>query len=130
MTRTILPFRMYLGQKDPFDWEHFQASYKSYVKETFTVLEIGASVRERTVELAKHCHRLIGIEYFPDRVPQNSSNVEYLVGDWQNLTQVVKPESIDIVVSSHVIEHVQDDLKALHELYAVLKGGACNIEHS
>ena len=35
----------------------------------------------------------------------------------------MKPNSIDIAVSSHVIEHVQNDLTSLNELYKVLKPG-------
>lgn len=85
------------------------------------MLEIGASNIERTKDLAKRCKRLIGVELFPERTPKSFANVEYLVGDWQNLSRFIKPASIDIAVAGHVIEHVPDDLKAVNELYDVLK---------
>ena len=109
-----------------YDWEHLFESYKAHVNKSSHVLEIGSSNVKRTSDIAKYCHQLIGVELFPERVPNNSennSNIKYVVGDWQNLSCFIKPESIDVVVSSHVIEHVPDDLKAINELYAVLKPG-------
>jgi len=106
-----------------YDWESLLHSYKKYVKKTDTTLEIGASTMGRTASLAKRCKKLIGVELMPERKPRNSSNIEYIVGDWQQLSDVVRPNSIDIAVSSHVIEHVQYDLKSLNELYKVLKPG-------
>jgi SAM-dependent methyltransferase len=107
-----------------YDWEHLLASFCSFVKPNSTVLEIGASVPSRTRQLASRCAAVIGIEFFPDRVPQKTGeNIRYVVGDWQKLTNVVGLESIDLAISSHVIEHVPDDLAAIDELYAVLKPG-------
>ena len=88
-----------------------------------TVLEIGASVPERTAWLAARCRELIGVELFPERVPPARDNIRYVVGDWQRLSEVVAPGSIDLAVSSHVIEHVPDDVRALDELYEVLRPG-------
>lgn len=105
------------------DWRHLFASYERVVRPHHTVLEIGASVPERTQRLARRCRDLIGIELFPDRVPPDSPGVRYVVGDWQRLSEVLAPESVDVAVSSHVIEHVPDDVRALDELYAVLRPG-------
>ena len=44
-------------------------SYRKYVKKEFTVLEIGSSNKERTLELSKYCRTLIGVEYTPERCP-------------------------------------------------------------
>lgn len=106
-----------------YDWVSLFQSYKKYVSKTSIVLEIGASNIGRTRQLASLCHKLIGVELFPERKPNDFENVKYLLGDWQNLSRVIHPNSIDIAVSSHVIEHVSDDLKAINELYAVLKKG-------
>ncbi|MDA1316466.1 MAG: class I SAM-dependent methyltransferase [bacterium] len=106
-----------------YDWESILTSYRNYVKKTDTVLEIGASTMGRTASLAKLCKKLMGVELMPERKPKDSSNINYMVGDWQKLSDVIKPNSIDIALSSHVIEHVQDDLKSLNELYTVLKPG-------
>ncbi len=86
-------------------------------------MEIGASRIERTRQLSKFCNRLIGVELLPQRLPKDFENVKYIIGDWQNLPEFIEPDSIDIAVSTHVIEHVKDDLKAINELYRVLKPG-------
>ncbi len=113
----------YLSHKIYSDWLSLLQSYKKYVTADATVLEIGSSTVARTRDLSRLCHRMIGVELFPDRKPDDFDNVTYLSGDWQNLSKCITPESIDIAVSSHVIEHVPDDLKAIDELYTVLKSG-------
>ena len=98
-------------------------SYRSYVTENDTVLEIGASITGRTRELSKQCSRVIGVELLPERIPEPVDNVTYLQGDWQEVSRVIDASTIDVAVSSHVIEHVRDDLKAINELHEVLKPG-------
>jgi SAM-dependent methyltransferase len=110
-----------------YDWEHLLNTYKKYVTKRSVVLEIGASRKERTKDLSKYCKQLIGVEFFPERVPKEFANVRYIIGDWQKLSEYIAPESIDIVISSHVIEHVPNDLKAINELYSVLKSGGIAI---
>ncbi|NCN58543.1 hypothetical protein COW99_00490 [Candidatus Roizmanbacteria bacterium CG22_combo_CG10-13_8_21_14_all_38_20] len=104
-----------------YDWHSVFKKYKSIVKPNMTVLEIGASNTSNTKQLAMHCKSLIGVELSPKRTPLNFSNVKYITGDWQKLSSLIKTNSIDIAVSTHVIEHVPDDLLALNELYSVLK---------
>ena len=106
-----------------YDWWSLMNAYRQYVTPASDVLEIGASRPERTKSLAKLCKSLIGVELMPERTPVNSDNITYVTGDWQVLSSVLKPQSIDVAVSSHVIEHVPDDLKAINELYKVLKPG-------
>jgi SAM-dependent methyltransferase len=119
-----VPVRIRLrSQGDDEDWCHLQGSYERSVRPEHTVLEIGASVPRRTRWLADRARELIGVELFPERVPPPQGNVRYVVGDWQHLSDVVAPESVDVAVSSHVIEHVPDDARALDELYAVLRPG-------
>ena len=107
----------------PYGWTHLLTSYKIYVKETSTVLEIGASNIQYTRDLSLYCHKLIGLELLSRLTPKNFKNVEYINDDWKYLSEFIKPESIDIVVASHVIEHMKDDLQAINELYTVLKPG-------
>lgn len=105
-----------------YDWEHLLKTYKKYVNKFSTVIEIGASVQDRSIELAKSCKKLFGVELMPSRLPKYKKNkIEYIVADWQKLSKKFKSNSIDIIVSSHVIEHVPDDVKAIEELYKVLK---------
>ncbi|GAG05343.1 unnamed protein product, partial [marine sediment metagenome] len=49
------------------------------------------------------------------------------VGNWEELSSVIAPSSLDLVVASHVIEHVPDDLKAINETHKVLKKGGVAI---
>jgi SAM-dependent methyltransferase len=102
-------------------------TYLRHVNKNSLVMEIGASNKDNTEELAKHVFKVIGIEYFPHRVPQNFSNIEYVCGDWQELSKTIPLNSIDCAVSSHTIEHIQKDLKAINELYKVLKPGGVAI---
>lgn len=110
-----------------YSWFSLLKSYKGYVFKEAVVLEIGASNYLRTRELAKYCGKLIGVEFFQERIPPDFQNITYLKGDWQKLSEVIPPESIDLAISSHVIEHIPDDLKALNELYGVLKPGGVAI---
>lgn len=108
-----------------YDWEHLMNTYKKLVKLDFTVLEIGASTYTRTKELAKYCQNLIGVELIASRIPNNKNpKIKYMLSDWQNLSSNIKKNSIDLAISSHVIEHVPNDILALKELHKVLKPGA------
>jgi len=111
------------GRGNDFDWVSLLTYYKQSVSSSDTVLEIGASEVELTRELSKYCRELIGVELFPERTPIAFDNVRYVTGDWQCLSQYVEPETIDLAVASHVLEHISDDLKAINELYVVLKPG-------
>jgi len=111
-----------------YDWEHLLITYRKHVKPTDLVIEIGASILDRTRQLSKSCRKIIGIELFANRVPQaKDSKIEYLVSDWQSLSKSLPKNSVDLAISSHVIEHVPDDLLALRELYKILKPGAVAI---
>ena len=74
----------FTSNKINYDWVSLFSSYKKYVRQNMTVLEIGASNIERTKQLSELCCKLIGVELFPERKPNNFGNVEYLVGDWQH----------------------------------------------
>jgi SAM-dependent methyltransferase len=106
-----------------YDWEHLYQSFLAVVRSDDVVLEIGASNPHRTQALARHCRELIGVELFPERVLPSQGNIRYVQGDWQNLSSIVPAASINLAISSHVIEHVPDDLAALRETYAVLRPG-------
>jgi len=113
----------FASNKINHDWVSLVESYKRYVNKNSVVLEIGASNIERTKELGKFCKEVIAVELVPERLPKGAGNIKHLIGDWQNLSEFIQPNSIDIVVSSHVIEHIPDDLKAINELFRVLKPG-------
>lgn len=108
-------------------WNHLLTTYKKLVKPNFIVLEIGSSTKYKTKDLSKYCKKIIGIEFLKERIPKDFDKVSYLQGDWQKLTKKIKPNSIDMAISSHVIEHISNDLNALNELYTVLKPNSCAI---
>lgn len=63
-------------------------------------------------------------------------NVDYVTGDLApgaadeqiDITAIAKPdESFDIVLVSHVLEHVADDGQAMSEMFRVLRPGGCAI---
>ena len=121
---------LHLGRGDRavhFDWVSLTRSYKRFVSSTSTVLEIGASNVKATMEFSRYCGELIGLELLPERTPADFDNVHYVTGDWQTLTRYLEPETIDVAVASHVIEHVPDDLEAMNELFTVLKPGGVAI---
>jgi SAM-dependent methyltransferase len=115
------------GRGEEYDWRHLRETYERFVRPSDTVLEIGASVPARTAVLAEKCYELIGVELYPERVPPATSNIRYVVADWQRLSESIPKDSVDVAVSSHVIEHVPDDIRALNELHDVLRPGGVAI---
>ena len=87
------------SNKINYDWVNLCRAYKKYVTRRSVVLEVGASNIERTKELAKYCYKLIGVEIDPTRKPVDFENITYQLGDWQNLSEILPPESIDIAIS-------------------------------
>lgn len=108
-----------------FDWINLCNTYKENVKNHSVVIEIGASTFNRTLELAKYCKRLIGIEKYSNRIPKsaNFKNIHYMVGKWEELSSLFEEESVDLIISSHVIEHTENDLLCINESYKVLRKG-------
>lgn len=104
-----------------YSWNHLLLTYKNLVKPNYLVLEIGASTLSKTIDLSKYCKKIIGVEYQKKRLLKDIDNIKYFLGDWQKLNKIIKPNSIDLAVSNHTIEHIPDDKKALNQLYEVLK---------
>ena len=50
--------------------------------------------------------------------------IEAHVGDDQSLSQIFEPDSVDLILLNHVIEHVPDDGAALREIWRVCRPGA------
>lgn len=113
---------MILKQLD-YDWRYFFKTYLKFSKPTSKVIEIGASELSKTDNLGKHCQSLTGIELYKNRLPKNHKNITYLQADWQSLTKKLPKKSFDILISSHTIEHIQNDLEAINQSYMVLKPG-------
>jgi len=118
----------YLG-RTPFcyDWHHLLSSYIKLVCIKDIVLEIGCSNLDKTKQLSAYCHQLIGLEKDKLSMPKKSEyenlNINEINGDWHNLTKIFKNRKFDLVVASHVIEHVENDLDCLNQTFSVIKNG-------
>lgn len=122
-----MALRLHPGSVRCFDWDHLVETYERHVVPGATVLEIGASTPERTAKLASRCRELIGIELMPERLPAPTETSRFILGNWERLSDSIPPESVDVAIASHVIEHIPDDLHAINELYTVLKPGGVAI---
>lgn len=68
--------------------------------------------------------RLIGIDPNSAAVEQvRRHGIEAYVGDDEAIRQILPPESVDLVLLNHVIEHVPDPRRLLARLWEVLKPG-------
>ena len=114
---------------DTIDWQILSRRFHELTTRRTVALEIGASTPATSVELAASCEKLFGVELYPCRIPAEkpAPNIKYLAGDWQCLSDILEPESIDLAVAFHVIEHVPDDLRALDQLHTVIRGGGTAI---
>jgi predicted SAM-dependent methyltransferase len=70
------------------------------------------------------------------RIVKRHSNIDYLTADISSnnvmvkmdITEINYPDKeFDVIICSHVLEHIVDDRKALRELYRVLKSGGWGI---
>lgn len=73
------------------------------------------------------------------RILKKNKQISYLSSDFSgeflaekkyDITQLaIKDLSFDLVICYHILEHIEDDLRAMRELYRVLKiGGVCIIQ--
>lgn len=93
------------------------------------LLNVGGSAGIIDEYLARYCKSVIGIDIDKKAIAYaqeqfSAPNLAFEVGDAMQLQY--PDESFDIVISSHVYEHVPDADKMMDELYRVLKpGGVC-----
>ncbi len=107
----------------PFDWEYLLGRLSQKIRSGDCLVELGASVPEKTNDLAKLCAEVIGIELIPERVPlPPAPNVRYIVDDAQYLNSL-PDSSADVIVAAHLIEHLADDRIFLESIIRVLKAG-------
>ena len=93
------------------------------------LLDIGASTGIIDSYLADHLSQVIGIDIDQEAIDfaQSSfkkNNLEFRIGDAMNLD--FQDHEFDIVVCTHIYEHVPDADNLMQEIYRVLKpGGFC-----
>lgn len=94
-----------------------------------TLLDVGSSSGIIDDVLAEYFQQVFGIDIDEPAVAYakqtfNKPNLHFATGDAMNLQQ--EDDSIDVVVCSHVYEHVPDAARMFREIYRVLKpGGFC-----
>ena len=90
------------------------------------VLEVGCGNGNFTAFLAQHCDRVTGVDLSSQYVAEarsrlaNSSHVKLLVAD---ATRLNLNNAFDTIVLLDVLEHIEDDIKTLNQLYDCLEPG-------
>ena len=82
------------------------------------MIEIGCGDKTKRYLVGEYVEQHIGLDH--EDSPHDKSNID-LVGTAYEIPQ--KDESFDCILSTAVLEHLEDPQKALHEAYRVLKSG-------
>jgi SAM-dependent methyltransferase len=100
------------------------------------VLDVGAGFGRHVYECARRGARVVALDYAPDEVVQTRDTLDAMIeaheitGD--QLIGVLRGDAcrlpfpdatFDVVITSEVLEHIQDDVSALAEMVRVLKPG-------
>lgn len=107
----------------------FEDFFKEQSLRALSLLNVGGSAGIIDNYLADHFARVIGLDIDAPAVEHarrnyNKPNLEFVVGDAMNLQY--DDEAFDVVVCSHVYEHVPDAARMMEEIYRILKpGGVC-----
>ena len=105
-------------------FEH-KVAIKNIPQDSF-VLDIGCGEGYGTNSLSKHVKKIVGMDVDNDTLidASNKYKSENCTFKLYNGTNIPYDDgTFDVVVSFHVIEHVQDDLNFVSEIYRVLKDG-------
>ena len=100
------------------------------------VLDVGSGFGRHVFECARRGARVVALDYAADEVVQTRDTLAAMVGAGEitahNLTGVLRGDArrlpfpdatFDIVITSEVLEHIQDDVTAITEMVRVLKPG-------
>lgn len=92
-----------------------------------SILDVGCGNGLLLRQFAKNFGRLIGLEYSAARLEQakvNLANYDFtpILGTAEDMADL-ESDSVDLIISADVIEHVLDVFRATEELFRVLKPG-------
>ena len=102
------------------------------------VLEIGCATGQTLEYLReKGAQYVVGIDCFPDAAAAAKKRGlnEVIVGDIEQLELKFAPESFDLVIASHVLEHLSDPWTVLRKISRIMKrdgqlvGALPNVRH-
>ena len=111
------------------DYLETKSAYQKGLSPNFSVLDIGCSTGYLTKYYASQFNYVIGIDIDENaikyaRTHNSGQNLKYEIGDSLNLD--FPDNSIDIVICTHIYEHVPDPKQMMNQIYRVLKpGGFC-----
>jgi SAM-dependent methyltransferase len=100
------------------------------------VLDVGAGFGRHAFEVARRGGRVVALDYAADEVTQTRATIGAMVADGEisidqflgvlrgDATRLPFPDgSFDAVITSEVLEHIQNDVGAIAEMYRVLRPG-------
>ncbi|MDD3647565.1 MAG: class I SAM-dependent methyltransferase [Candidatus Dojkabacteria bacterium] len=107
-------------------WNDSVSIYKELVraniKKDMTVLEAGCGFSSMFKEEYKKAGRVIGVDVCEEFLKMNEVLNEKILASLEDIPQI-ESESINLIISSWVFEHIQDPDKAFAEFARVLKKG-------
>jgi ubiquinone/menaquinone biosynthesis C-methylase UbiE len=104
--------------------------FLSYLNKDAVILEVGCGAGKliNKVGKLKTASHVLGLDISPIGVKTGKTNsktsncfTEFIIGDAETLPQ--KSESVDLVISNNVFEHLTDPQKCISEIARVLKSG-------
>lgn len=100
------------------------------------VLDVGAGFGRHVYECARRDAHVVALDYAADEVAQTRDTLDAMVGAGEipedNVLGVLRGDAtslpfsdgtFDVVITSEVLEHIQDDVRAIAEMVRVLKPG-------
>lgn len=100
------------------------------------LLDVGAGFGRHVYECARRGARVVALDYAADEVTDTLSTLDAMIADGEitpdKLVGVLRGDarmlpfpdhSFDIVITSEVLEHIQDDVAAIAEMVRVLRPG-------
>ncbi len=100
------------------------------------VLDVGAGFGRHAFEVARRGGRVVALDYAADEVVQTRATIGAMIVDGEipddrflgvlrgDATRLpFADDSFDVVITSEVLEHIQDDVGALAEMHRVLRPG-------
>jgi predicted SAM-dependent methyltransferase len=105
-------------ERQRFIWDYISSNIHNFYNKT--ILHIAPEINLQK-KLKSFASKYIGIDMSPNRF-----GPDIIQMDLTNL--LIENNSLDVVICSHVLEHILDDNKAIIEIHRVLKiGGFCLI---
>lgn len=107
-------------------WQDSVSIYKKLVRENInentTVLEAGVGFSDMFAQEYELAQRVIGVDVNKDYLAWNKTLDEKHVAPLENMS-MIDNNSVDLVISSWVLEHVEDAEQVFAEINRVLKPG-------